>query len=191
MWEGYKPRLREHASRILTADLWSEVSIGSGAILRRTVDAIEIQDRRFNLTNNLVFWQTVLAMPTATTGCCWRLSRTPACAANWSVFCSAYTAARRTRATRSTGLSELTGAKYPLLAYLYFLKDMDRFMPIQPTTFDRAFRHLGMISLPYEIAGGRTTSDSMLPLAKFERRWHPWNGLSQVRLLMPFLLLHA
>ena len=41
-------------------------------------------------------------------------------------------------------LSELTGAKYPLLAYLYFLKDMDRFMPIQPTTFDRAFRDLGI-----------------------------------------------
>ena len=41
-------------------------------------------------------------------------------------------------------LSELTGAKYPLLAYLFFLKDMDRFMPIQPTTFDCAFRDLGI-----------------------------------------------
>jgi hypothetical protein len=41
-------------------------------------------------------------------------------------------------------LGELTGAKYPLLAYLYFLQDMDRFMPIQPTTFDRAFRGLGI-----------------------------------------------
>jgi hypothetical protein len=41
-------------------------------------------------------------------------------------------------------LSDLTGSKYPLLAYLYFLKDMDRFMPIQPTGFDRAFRALGI-----------------------------------------------
>ncbi|WP_206664656.1 hypothetical protein [Dankookia rubra] len=41
-------------------------------------------------------------------------------------------------------LSHLTGAKYPLLAYLYFLMDADRFMPIQPTTFDRAFRTLGI-----------------------------------------------
>ena len=38
----------------------------------------------------------------------------------------------------------MAGAKYPLLGYLYFLKDMDRFMPIQPTTFDRAFRDLGI-----------------------------------------------
>lgn len=42
------------------------------------------------------------------------------------------------------GLRELTGPKYPLLAYLFFLKDLDRFMPIQPTTFDRAFRSLGI-----------------------------------------------
>lgn len=41
-------------------------------------------------------------------------------------------------------LGELTGGKYPLLAYLYFLKDMDRFMPIQPTGFDLAFRALGI-----------------------------------------------
>src|SRR5690606_19096110 len=41
-------------------------------------------------------------------------------------------------------LCELTGRKYPLMAYLYFLKDIDRFMPINPTGFDRAFRALGV-----------------------------------------------
>jgi hypothetical protein len=35
-------------------------------------------------------------------------------------------------------------AKYPLLAYLYFLLDEDRFMPIHPTAYDRAFRRLGV-----------------------------------------------
>ena len=30
------------------------------------------------------------------------------------------------------------------MAYLSFLKDMDRFMPIQPTGYDRAFRALGI-----------------------------------------------
>jgi hypothetical protein len=34
VWEGYKPRLRDHALRILAFDGWSESSIGSGAILR-------------------------------------------------------------------------------------------------------------------------------------------------------------
>lgn len=41
-------------------------------------------------------------------------------------------------------LSELTTGKYPLLAYLYFLKDMDRFMPILPSGFDRAFLSLSI-----------------------------------------------
>ena len=42
------------------------------------------------------------------------------------------------------GLVDATGGKYPLLAYLFFLKDMDRYMPIQPTGFDRAFGALGI-----------------------------------------------
>jgi hypothetical protein len=41
-------------------------------------------------------------------------------------------------------LADLTNARYPLLAYLLFLKDMDRFMPILPTTFDAAFRDLNI-----------------------------------------------
>ncbi|AJE48488.1 hypothetical protein [Celeribacter indicus] len=41
-------------------------------------------------------------------------------------------------------LSKATGAKYPLMAYLFFLKDMDRFMPIQPTGFDRVFGEIGL-----------------------------------------------
>jgi hypothetical protein len=57
VWENYKPRLRDHALRLLAVDEWSDSSIGSGAMLQRTIDAIEIQDNRTNLTNNLVFWQ--------------------------------------------------------------------------------------------------------------------------------------
>ena len=43
--------------RVLDANAWSERSIGSGAILQHTIDAIEINDSRLNLINNLVFWQ--------------------------------------------------------------------------------------------------------------------------------------
>lgn len=35
---------------------------------------------------------------------------------------------------------DLLGTRYDLLAYLFFLKDWTRFMPIAPTTFDRAFK---------------------------------------------------
>ena len=55
VWESYKPRLRDHALRMLRSGDWVEDEIGSGAIVGRTIEAIEIQDGR--LTNNLVFWQ--------------------------------------------------------------------------------------------------------------------------------------
>ena len=56
-WESYKPRLRDHALGLLNTRDWLEHEIGSGAILNQTVEAIEIQNSRLNLTNNLVFWQ--------------------------------------------------------------------------------------------------------------------------------------
>lgn len=144
VWEDYKPRLRAHALGLLAAATWSESQIGSGAILQHTIDAIEIQDSRIKLNNNLLFWQNRF-------GHAQREHR---------ALLEAQTDARLRRHLegllyqlyRGDGeegrvfdpLSQATGAKYPLLAYLYFLKDMDRFMPIQPTTFDRAFRDLGL-----------------------------------------------
>jgi hypothetical protein len=141
-WEGYKPRLRDHALAILAPSSWSEETIGSGAILERVVDAIEIQEDRVNLINNLVFWQnryghanrdhrTLLEAK----------SNAPVRRQLEQVLFDLY----RSDADESLifdRLSDLTGAKYPLLAYLFFLKDMDRFTPIQPTGFDQALRAL-------------------------------------------------
>ncbi|MBR0557481.1 hypothetical protein J5J10_17485 [Ciceribacter sp. L1K23] len=143
-WEDYKPKLREYALTLLTSESWSEASIGSGTILRRVIDAIEIQDSRRNLTNNLVFWQ----------------NRYGHANRNHHVFIEAQTNPKLRREIERLlyalyvgggdegvlfeELSTITGGKYPLLAYLYFLKDMDRFTPIQPTGFDRLFREIGI-----------------------------------------------
>lgn len=143
-WENYKPRLRARALALLGAETWPESAIGSGEILRRAIDAIEIQDSAINLTNNLVFWQNRFGHANR----------------EHRALLEAVSDAQRRRAleqllfglfranadeeTTFERLSAHVGAKYPLLAYLYFLKDMDRFMPIQPTGFDRAFRALGL-----------------------------------------------
>ena len=50
VWESYKPRLREHALDILSAESWSLADIGTGRILDRTIEAIEIQDAGKNLS---------------------------------------------------------------------------------------------------------------------------------------------
>lgn len=55
--EGYKLPLRKKALALLQPDTWREDDVGGGSILARTIAAIEIQDSRGPLTNNLVFWQ--------------------------------------------------------------------------------------------------------------------------------------
>lgn len=54
-WESYKPRLQEVALERFRPDEWQEKQIGSGEILGRMIDAIEIQATHGDLTNNLVF----------------------------------------------------------------------------------------------------------------------------------------
>jgi hypothetical protein len=142
-WEDYKPKLRDYALTILALESWSEAMIGSGTILRHVIDAIEIQDNRGHV-NNLVFWQ----------------NRYGHANRNHRVFIEAQTNPKLRREVERLlyalyvgggdegelfeELSAITGGKYPLLAYLYFLKDMDRFTPIQPTGFDRLFREMGI-----------------------------------------------
>ncbi len=142
-WESYKPRMRDKALSILGADQWQPAQIGSGEILQSVIDAIEIQATHGDMTNNLVFWQNRF-------GHAQRDHRALLEAQNSAkdrtrfeqVFFDLY---RTDRAEQSVfeELQDLTESKYPLLAYLFFLKDMDRFMPIHPTGFDRVFNALG------------------------------------------------
>ncbi len=41
-------------------------------------------------------------------------------------------------------LVNIFGHKYPIIAYLFFLKDKKQYMPIAPTYFDKAFKTLGI-----------------------------------------------
>ncbi|MFQ0812710.1 hypothetical protein AVM02_00760 [Brucella anthropi] len=141
-WENYKPRLRDQALKLLCIEEWSESYIGSGAILKHLIDAIEIQDSRSNLTNNLVFWQNRFGHANRDHRALLDATSNPkTCRELEGLFYELF----RNHADEGElfeRLNELTGGRYPLLAYIYFLKDMDRFMPIQPTGFDRAFRAL-------------------------------------------------
>ena len=183
MWEAYKPRLRSHALRFLAPDTRSEKEIGSGAILQRMIEAIEIQDTRRNLTNNLVFWQNRFghsnrdhrAFLEAILSTGWRrqLER---------LLFGLYRGAADEGATFDR-LCALTDAKYPLLAYLYFLKDIDRFMPIQPTTFDRAFRDLGTGLITRSNCSWENYRSFNAALEEVRKALASVNGLSNVKLI--------
>jgi hypothetical protein len=144
VWESYKPRLREHVLEILSAESWSLADIGTGRILDHTIAAIEIQDASKNLINNLVSWQNRYghanrdhrALIEAQSNAA---ARNPVEQALFDHFCT-----DRPHAETFEQIADLSGRKYPLAAYLFFLRDSGRFMPIQPTGFDRAFQALGI-----------------------------------------------
>lgn len=141
-WEDYEPRLRNRALSLLNKAGWREDSIGQGVILNNVIASIEMEggyDR-----NNLVRWENRFghlnrshyALLDA------RLDNEHRSAFErlfFDLFLD-----RSDEATVFERLCSLAGRRYDLLAYLFFLKDMNRFMPIATRTFDEAFELLGI-----------------------------------------------
>ncbi|MBV9570792.1 MAG: hypothetical protein JO056_06090 [Alphaproteobacteria bacterium] len=144
-WERYKPLLRELALTKLNVATWDQATVGRGQILRMTIGAIEIQDNRpGGLKNNFLFWQNRFGHSSREHRAL--LDAQQDANARQAIEATLFDLFR-TNADEGTvfeRLSELTGRKYTLSAYLFFLKDINRFMPIQPTGFDRAFYQLGI-----------------------------------------------
>lgn len=143
--EGYKLPLRRKALDFLQPETWTVADIGRGEILTKVIAAIEIQDSRGPLTNNLVFWQNRFGPQNQDHR---RLIEAQQDAESRrrleSLFYRLYRDDGAIEGEIFDELGRITGGKYPLLAYLFFLHDPARFSPIQPTTYDRAFRNLGV-----------------------------------------------
>lgn len=142
-WESYKPRVREVALKRLQVDSWTSDQIGTGEIIAKVIDAIEIQATYGDLTNNMVFWQNRYGHANRDHRALIEAARTGNGLELIEQLLSDLYRGGRPEGEVFEGLSVAIGAKYPLMAYLFFLKDMDRFMPIQPTGFDRVFAEIG------------------------------------------------
>lgn len=137
-WEDYKPRLRDKALARLQPNVWGSDDIGSGRILDATIAAIELAQ------NNLVFWQNRYGHANRDHAALIeaRNSKTARTVIESALF-DLY-AGNGSEAAAFELLKDATWRKYPLIADLFFMKDDTRFMPLQPTGFDRAFRALGI-----------------------------------------------
>ena len=143
-WESYKPRLRDHALGLLRPKDWLEGETGSGTILKRTIGAIEIRDKHRKLTNNLVTWQNRFGPIKRDHRAMLEAASHPALRGEIEGLLFGLYRGGADEDASFDGLKDATGGKYPLLGYLFFLKSIDRFMPMSPTRFDRAFRALGI-----------------------------------------------
>lgn len=135
--EGYKLKIYYDGRDALAFDKWKKSAIGSRKIAQAVVNAIEIPK------NNLVPWQTRYGKEAR--------PHQPLCEAekqqdNLLRIERCLFALYREQQEKSSfdELIDVFGKTYPLLAYLFFLKDYSRYLPIAPTFFDRAFELLGV-----------------------------------------------
>lgn len=182
-WESYKPRLRDYALGLLRAGEWSEADLGSGKILNNMIEAIEIQDSRIKLTNNLVFWQNMYGHANRDHRALLEATSNPKLRREIESLLFGLFRGGADEGETFDQLRDRTGAKYPLLAYIFFLKDMDRFMPIQPTGFDRAFRALDIYFSTLLQCGWQNYSTYNLTLGALRPLIKEVTGLPNVRLV--------
>jgi len=134
--EGYKYEIYTAGRAKLGLEAWKPSDLGSGRIAKAAIAAIELPK------SNLVPWQGRFGKearphhplfeaegkkdePRKIEQCLFALYREEQDEKSFA------------------GLIDVFGRTYPLLAYLLFLKDRSRYLPIAPTFFDRAFAHLG------------------------------------------------
>lgn len=142
-WEGYKPRLRAEAHSRLEADQWTAAQIGTGAILERAINAIEI-DGNEQQRNNLVPWDGRYGPSTIAHAVFVAARSRPDARARIEQWLFDAFAGDRDPGELFERFRAIAGDGYALPAYLFFLIDDERFAPIAPRTFDEAFRRLGI-----------------------------------------------
>ena len=125
--EGYKSKIYCDGRDVLALDKWKKSAIGSGKIAQAVVKAIEIPK------NNLVRWQARYGETTRPHQPLYEAEKQQD---NFlKIESCLFALYRETQEERSFAeLVDIFGRTYPLIAYLFFLKDCSRYLPIAPTS---------------------------------------------------------
>ena len=135
--EGYKQKLHGEGRYKLNVESWQESDIGSGKIVGNVISAIELS------SNNTVPWQARFGVEQRPHHGLYLAQDDKALLKELEH--TLYNLYRQDRdGACFDELVRLLGRKYSLLAYLMFLKDPSRYLPIATTSFDRAFELLGV-----------------------------------------------
>ncbi|MGB3975087.1 MAG: HNH endonuclease [bacterium] len=135
--ESYKYKVYRAARDALSFEKWHRSDIGTGDIAEAAIAAIEIND------NNLVSWQGRYGKESRPHHPLYQaLEEQHELKAVEDTLFKLY---RETKDEESfVELVHIFGKRYPILAYLFFIKDRSRYLPIAPTYFDVGFQLLGV-----------------------------------------------
>ena len=138
--EGYKEHLRNEALYRLNIPTWKRSDIGTGRILERVIHAIEVHEPRRNIKNNLVDWPNLYGHTYRSHRALLDAKSNRAARHDLEKWFFDFFKTSKPDERAFESFRSLAGNRYDIIAYLFFLKDWNRYMPIAPKTFDEAFR---------------------------------------------------
>ena len=134
--EKYKSEIYHAGRAALAFQAWENSALGSGKIAQAVVKAIEMPK------NNLVRWQARYGETARPHQPLYEAKKQQEDLLRIERCLFALYREQQEESSYNE-LVDIFGKIYPLLAYLFFLKDRSRYLPIAPTFFDRAFDLLG------------------------------------------------
>lgn len=135
--EDYKEDVAREAVRVLDARHWSRAEIGTGAILDRVIRAIELRG------NNLLRWPSINGPGTGVHQVLYDTKRKKNKRQKLEKLFFDLYHEKQVGQTQFDGITDICKNCYGLLAYLFFIADRHRFLPISTTWFDKALAELG------------------------------------------------
>jgi hypothetical protein len=142
-WEGYKEWVYSTGRSRLDFGAWRQPKQGCVGILDKAIAAVEIHESK-TLRNNLVQWDARFGDSARAHAALLAAKKSPALALRIEQALFQLYRGKASNEQSFTDLVSVLGRKYDLIAYLFFLKDWTRFMPVRPTAFSAAFAELGM-----------------------------------------------
>ena len=179
--EGYKTRVRELALVKLDAENWLSGDVGQGEILNCVIRSIEIQESK-DVRNNMTDWgqnpygasEPIFLRERLKSGSELRRFEEQI----FSLFHDA-----REHGAVLDDLVDLLGRRYPLLGYLFFLRDETQYLPIRPRTFDSGFETLGIDLRTSGCCSWENYRAFNKTIDEIRHALTEWAGLSGVRLI--------
>lgn len=128
--EGYKAAIPEKARAILNASEWNESWIGSGRIAERIIKVMDIGANLVNFNGKINFGnhfdKTRKEYNPDSERAIYKIYKDNDDKSSFEYAMKVF------------------GARYPILAYLFFVKDDTKYLPTSPQGFDRAFKELNI-----------------------------------------------
>ena len=147
--EGYKEWVYHNGRIALGFDHWKPSHIGSGEILQKTINAIQLHhDARYR--NNLVEWNARYGDKSRVHIRLLEAQGHKAAEKKAEqVLFDLYSGGKDDEQCFES-LVEVAGRRYELISYLFYLKDWTRYMPVRTTAFSESFEQLGV---PHSMIG--------------------------------------